>query len=64
MHLLIAIVIAIIAAPVYAHEGNAGEHLILGLDTGLVVGTVLGFASGVLATLFVTKGGNRPNSDR
>ena len=65
MHFLIALVFACIAAPCYAHEGTAGEHLILGLDAGLVVGTVLGFATGVLSTLFFTKGGSRQNnSDR
>ncbi len=65
MQLLIALVFALIAAPALAHDGTAGEHLIMGLDAGLVVGTALGFASGVLATLFFTRGGNRgSNSDR
>lgn len=65
MHLLVVLVAAFIAAPVFAHDGSAGEHLIMGLDAGLVVGTAFGFASGVLATLFFTKGGNRgTNSDR
>lgn len=63
MQILIALVLAMCATPVFAHEGTAGEHLILGLDAGLVVGTALGFASGVLATLFFTKGG-RQSSDR
>lgn len=41
--------------PVLAHDGTTGEHLILGLDTGLVVGLAIGFAAGVGSTIVYLK---------
>lgn len=38
--------------PVSAHEGTAGEHLLLGMDTGLAIGLVVGFLSGIAVVLF------------
>lgn len=40
------------ALPAFAHEGSTGEHLVLGMDTGLAIGLAVGFFSGVAATLF------------
>jgi|AGTN01.2.fsa_nt_gi hypothetical protein len=41
--------------PVLAHDGTAGEHLILGIDTGLVVGIAIGFAAGVGSAILYLK---------
>lgn len=48
---LILLLFVVSCLPAVAHEGNAGEHLILGLDTGLVVGIVIGFSAGVGSTI-------------
>ncbi|MBX9695719.1 MAG: hypothetical protein K2Z81_25265 [Cyanobacteria bacterium] len=45
----------LICLPVWAHEGTAGEHLILGLDTGMLIGMAIGFLAGIACTMLYFK---------
>ena len=57
--LALLFILLISALPAQAHEGTNAEHLILGLDTGIVVGIACGFAAGVASTLIYLKQSRR-----
>ena len=49
----------LIALPAIAHEGTMGDHLVLGFDTGIVLGIAIGFIAGVGATVIYFKNRSR-----
>jgi len=55
MHLAIALFLVLLAMPAGAHEGTAGDHLLLGLDSGILFGFVIGFLSGIASCILAQR---------
>ncbi|MBZ0187865.1 MAG: hypothetical protein K8F91_16585 [Candidatus Obscuribacterales bacterium] len=53
---------AISCLPALAHDGSAAQHLLLGLDAGIITGTVIGFVAGAMSTVLFLK--NKKESHR
>ena len=47
----VTLMICVVLLPAFAHEGSSGQHLMLGLDAGFILGTAIGFGAGVFGTI-------------